>query len=272
MNTKVSSRNEVKTRLLIIIQWFLAIAVIFSMIGVILFLQSFIVGGFQITYLELALLYSGIFAVLIHAVTYVERKLKLVRPSREVFSTSYVDNLRAFLVPSSFALALLVVVTVIGTFLGLFPDYVSDTLRLEILKTVIQTNGFLIGLTGIVFAQMFWAINNQQNALQIEIIKNPTGYTNITPEEPRNHDIRERHVTALDKKRRDTSISMFLVIGAFMFSIALSLREMARTETYQSALTLVKPDITVPIFSMIIGILFFVTFIVSSKMSITTEE
>ena len=272
MNTKASLRGKIKIHILIVIQWFLFITVVFSMIGIIIFLWNSFMGGFQIAYLELALLYIGIFMLLIEAVTYVEKQLKLARPSSKFFSTSYRENLRAFLVPSSIAITAFGAFAVIGMFLGLFPDQVSASLRLEILKTVIQTNGFLIGLTGIVFAQMFWAINNQQNALQIEIIKNPVGYSNVTPEESRDRDIRERHVTALDKRRRDTSISMFVVIGAFMFSIAISLREMARTETYQSGLTLVNPDITTPIFSMIIGIVFFVVFMVGSKMSLTEDD
>lgn len=129
---------------------------------------------------------------------------------------------------------------------------------IDILKTIVQADGFLIGLSGVVFAQMLWAINHQQNTIQAELLKKKKRLWGA---------IQIFYVNALDKKRRDMTIFMALVIGLFMISIALSLSAMARTEL--SAIEIhVDPDIRNPLLFMILGIAFFVVFIATSKMSL----
>lgn len=274
MSAEGSLKDKAKVTLLTVIQAFFVLMAIFSMIGVIYLLMGWFLTGYEISILEAALIYLVIFILSIFPVTYLERELRLLRPKREGFSVLYVSNVKWFMLPFSVIAVAVYGFTIVSAYFQLFPSSVSDTLRLDILRTIIQSNGFLIGLTGIVFAQMFWAINNQQNALQMDIIQNPKniGYPNIAPAESRDSDVRRDFVMALDRKRRDMSLYMFFVIGAFIVSIALSLREMARTELYQAVSTPTYPDIIYPIQSMIIGIVFFVIFIVTSKMSLAKED
>lgn len=230
-------------------------------------------------YFPMAVAFLALLLFFVYGVTVLAKDLKKHVVELETFNNSFGENLKLFLVPVAISDALAFGALILSTYFSLFPEQVSGSLRLEILKTVTQANGFLIGFTGIVFAQMLWAINNQQCSIQTEMIRNEgeqshVGYTNISPSEAP-ADFRQRYVNVLEKKRRTMIYSMFLVIGLFVFSIAMSLSEMARTGAYGtdlSILTPTKPDLVRPVLSMILGILLFVFSIATSKLSLTEEE
>ena len=161
-------------------------------------------------------------------------------------------------------IAIIVLSYLLDIYLKLFPEKISAELTLEILKTLIQADGFLIGFSGIVFAQMFWAIHNQQAEVQKSILERP-----FVPTEKEAFDIREDYLTAFERKRKWMIILMFIVIVLFTVSILLSVSGMAQTET--STVLSTNPTITNPFWFMINGIIVFAGNIVQSKMEIRED-
>jgi len=161
-------------------------------------------------------------------------------------------------------IAIVVLSYLLDIYLKLFPEKISAGLTLEILKTLIQADGFLIGFSGIVFAQMFWAIHSQQAEVQKSILERP-----FVPTEKEAFDIREDYLTAFERKRRWMIILMFMVIVLFTVSILLSVSGMAQTET--STVLSTNPTITNPFWFMIDGIIVFASNIVQSKMEIRED-
>jgi hypothetical protein len=226
-------------------------------------LFNWAVGGFQDSSLIQA---SGLFLFMIFfmgiIVVLVEKGLQRLGLKREVTPVSSKEW-------KEFAMVLLAMVGVVALtylvnqFFAQFPGKISASLDLEIMKTIIQTNGFLIGFSGVVFGQMFWAINHQQNTIQANILENPPSSADQTSK-----DMRKDYVALLDKKRRSMAITMSFVIGLFILSIAFSLSAMARTEFYGTDLVPTIPEISNPLFFMIGGIIFFVISIATSKLSL----
>jgi hypothetical protein len=145
----------------------------------------------------------------------------------------------------------------LSSYFDLFPTTISAPLLIEILKVIIQTNGFLIGLSGIVFAQMFWAIHNQMCSIQTQI---------LGKEETKQTENLQVYLMKLDRKRTIMIFYMFGVIAFFVISILVSLSGMAQTETNQSLQS--NPNLTIPFLFMTFGIVFFIIFISQSKMPI----
>lgn len=153
----------------------------------------------------------------------------------------------------------------------LFPTTISRTLTMEILRTLIQTNGFLIGFSGIVFAQMFWAIHNQQSGIQMEILKAPTAQISAqTSTQETSNDIRRDTLKILERKRTIMIIFMLVVMNAFVISILLSLSSMSQTETLEAIP--IDPYVKIPFWSMSIAIIIFAFVIAQSKMSVSEED
>jgi hypothetical protein len=162
------------------------------------------------------------------------------------------------------AIAEFVFLYALDSYFKLFPATISATLTVEILTIVIQANGFLLGFSGIVFAQMFWALHNQQCGIQMKIIEDP-----FIPLKEKAFDIREDYLTVLERKRRSMIIYMFAVMSIFVISILLSLSGMAQTEMLETLPT--NPYLIYPFLSMVAGILLFFFSIVQSKIAIQEE-
>ena len=207
------------------------------------------------------LIASGFFFLLLlgcSSVVYVtDKALEEFRPrikmNRELIKQSMYSYLPT--------IAILVLAYLLNSYFGLFPTTISATLSLEILKTLIQTDGFLIGFSGIVFAQMLWAIHNQQANIQKNILEHP-----FAPNEKMTFDIREDYLEAFERKRKLMIILMFSIIMLFLISILLSVSGMAQTETNTTMPT--NPTLINPFWFMTYGIFLFAVSLAQSKMDI----
>jgi hypothetical protein len=246
--------------------------VIVALIGVALFLLLFVVfgiylwiqGGFrESAYFFVSGLFFLLFLGLSVIISKIENRFHIFGPKRKLT--------KADLKQVGYAIGAIIgeyiFVSAVDFYLKLFPKTISTALAMEILRTIIQTNGFLIGFSGIVFAQMFWAIHNQQSGIQMKIIENPVPQT--SPQETP-YDVRRDYLTVLERKRTSMIISMFIVMNAFVISILLSLSGMSQIETLETIPT--NPYITNPFWSMSIAIIIFVVFIAQSKMSLSEED
>lgn len=148
--------------------------------------------------------------------------------------------------------------------IGIIAEKISGTLTVEILTIVIQANGFLLGFSGIVFAQTFWALHNQQCSIQMKIIENP-----FVQSKEREFDIRKEYLTILERKRKFMILYMFSVMSCFVISILLSLSGMAQTEAGEALST--NSYLKNPFLSMSLGILIFFISIIQSKIAIQEE-
>lgn len=151
-----------------------------------------------------------------------------------------------------------VVFYVLSVYFKLFPATMSKALTMEILKVIVQTNGFLIGFSGIVFAQMFWAIHNQQNNIQMKILE-------FSPSQNIMRDTQKRFLAVLELERKLMIACMFIVVILFVISIFLSLIGMSQTEVLETLPT--DPYLLYPFVSMSAGIVLFVTFMAQSNVS-----
>ena len=189
-----------------------------------------------------------------------ERALEEFRPRPKLNR----DDIKQLGYASLPTVAIVALFYLLDYYFKLFPTTISANLSLEIFKILIQANGFLIGFAGIVFAQMFWAIHNQQSNIQKDILENP-----FTPDEKRAFDIREDYLTAFERKRGSMIRIMFVVVILFVVSILLSLGGMAQTETQPTLPT--NPNLTNPFWCMTYGIFVFGVSIAQSKMDIRED-
>ncbi len=155
-------RKKVKKTLLYIVQIAFVLlsflCLVFVIIGIFLWLDNI--------YVLSNLVGSGFFFLLLLGCSYVvyitEKALEEFRPRTKMNRELIKQSMYSFL-PT---IIILMSIYLLNSYFGLFPTTISATLTLEILKTLIQTNGFLIGFSGIVFAQMLWAMHNQQANIQ----------------------------------------------------------------------------------------------------------
>lgn len=265
MSERETFKQKAKRTCLIVLQYvFMAIAVVsifFISISI-----SMLFYGYKIEAIGTGILFMAVaMLVSVFFVTIAEKGLRRIEPRYEGFEASYRGNLKIM----AFALAALLGViassSVLNAYFGLLPATIGKTLRVEIFKTVIQADGFLIGLSGIVFAQMFWAINHQQGNIQVELLKERK------QGETFERDVRTQFVRVLDRKRTRMAMMMFLVVVIFAGSVALSLSGMARTDLYATDLTPTSPDVVNPLWLMFLGIAAFVISIATSKMSLEED-
>jgi uncharacterized membrane protein (DUF485 family) len=261
MSKKETLRQKAIRKALSVVQFaFNLIAILFlfalGLISYYLFINLFI-GGFNVVpLLEMGAVLFGLFLFFEFFATKFEEDLQQLQPKEEAYLVSLRKNLKTsgwiFLASFSMFTGLYF----LGQYLSLFPPIINASLEVEILKTIIQADGFLIGLSGVVFAQMFWAINHQQSTIQAELLRKPKRLQD---------EIQAHYVKELDKKRGELALRMSLVILFFIVSIALSLSGMARTEMTTSV---PSSNITNPFMAMILGIGIFMLSIYTSKMSL----
>jgi predicted nucleic acid-binding Zn ribbon protein len=204
---------------------------------------------------------GGFFFLLLLGCSYVvyatDKALEEFRPRTKMNREAIKKSMYSFL-PT---IVIFVSMYLLISYFGLFPTAISATLSLEVLKTLIQTDGFLIGFSGIVFAQMLWAIHNQQANIQKSILEEP-----FAPNERVTSDPREYYLEAFERKRKSMIILMFLVIALFLISILLSVNGMAQTEANTTMPT--NPTLTNPFLFMAYGILLFAGSLTQSEMDI----
>ena len=258
--TKLSLRKKAKKIALQIIQIIFVLISLFLLFLVIFGLIVWL-GNIQDTSM---LFGSGLFFLFFLASTSVvyttEKALQEFQPSKKLNR----DDIKQLGYASLPTVAIIILFYLFDYYLKLFPTTISANLSLEIFKILIQANGFLIGFAGIVFAQMFWAIHNQQSNIQKDILEHP-----FTLDEKKTSDIREDYLTAFERKRGSMVRIMFIVLIFFVVSILLSLGGMAQTETQSTLPT--NPNLTFPFWSMTYGIFVFGVSIAQSKMDIRED-
>ncbi len=259
MSEKESLKQKMGRGFLSFIQFICVLVVLFSSLGLGLFSYYFLinlfVGGFNaVVLIEFASGLLGLLLLFEFLATKIEEKVDL-KSKEEAFAFRFKKNLRFFGYVYLFFFGFFIAGYILEQYLSLFPQMVAPSLKLQILSTLIQADGFLIALSGVVFAQMLWSINNQQNSIQLEVFQKPKNP---------NIDLLKKHIVTLDGKRRDMTLRLFSVLSLFIVSISFSLSEMAVTESSDK----VSLNITNPFLTMLLGIFAFMFFIATIKMSV----
>lgn len=123
---------------------------------------------------------------------------------------NYKTNLKIVLVLVGFGLVFLSVIGTLGLMLsytGLFPKQIPSSLALEILKGILQLNGFLVGFSGVIFAQLLRSLHAETNV--------------------HNEEVADSRSRSMRSKRRMVVLFMILGVLCYLFSIFYSLKEMA---------------------------------------------
>jgi len=100
-----------------------------------------------------------------------------------------------------------------------FPKEVGKSLVVDILKSIIQIDGILIGLNGIVYAQLLWSVNSLQNTITqrfFEIEKDKRSMV--------------KGLKALQSERRILILALLFVTILYLGSIYYALAHMAWSE------------------------------------------
>lgn len=120
--------------------------------------------------------------------------------------------------------------------LQIFPDYVPISYANDLLNILINADGILLGFVGIVFAQLLSSLMDQQNTLYQRIIEKPKE----APE-------RKNLLDFINFRKRLLSLIVVATIGSLLWSILLSMANIATnskyqlTDTYRTATLLFGP-------------------------------
>jgi len=186
----------------------------------------------------------------------IEERLLKYRPRKKLTKR----DVKQLLFTSIPMIIVIVAFQALNSYINFFPKNLSDSIAIEIFKVLIQTNGFLVGFVGIVFAQLLWAVHNQQSNIQKSIIENP-------PKEKL--DPREDYLDIYERKRKTLMLSMIFAVIPLLISILLSLSGLAQTDLFDPLKT--DPYLIYPFWAMAYGIFIFAMSIAQSKMDIRLE-
>ena len=110
------------------------------------------------------------------------------------------------------------------SYLTIFPSTITPNLAMELLKAILQVNGFLIGFAGIIFAQLLRGLYSQQAALEQlrlksapEIVSPGSGSKYVSM------------IADIKYKRQFLAVSAVLNVFCFVASIFSSLARIAWT-------------------------------------------
>jgi ABC-type sugar transport system permease subunit len=147
-------------------------------------------------------------------------------------------------------LVLLVSIVLVGVILyfslqiiNLFPEYILISTENDLLKIMIEADGILLGFVGIIFAQLFSSILDQQNVL----------YQSILDKGDETGD-KKKSIDFLDYRRNSLAFTiaftfLFLLLSIFgsMVNIAKNSQNLP-TDTFSSSI------LFVPLFFMVVGV------------------
>ena len=95
-----------------------------------------------------------------------ERRQKIAKTLVMAFNVKNMKKLVRILLPFGVGLILGAILTYVPIqYIKLFPTPIDTSLAIEILKVLIEVNGILIGLNGLVFAQMLSGIHSEKNLI-----------------------------------------------------------------------------------------------------------
>ena len=106
---------------------------------------------------------------------------------------------------------------------GYFPKEVGKPLTIDVLKGIIQVDGILIGLNGLVYAQLLWSINSLQNTISQGFFENKIDKTQMT-----------NSLKKLQSERRILILALLFVTILYLCSIYYALAHIAWTESWVS--------------------------------------
>lgn len=256
---KLPLKKKVKKAALTIIE------IVCGIIAVIFFIITILgISSWLADYQDLSLLIaSGFFFVICMVFAGIswetEKAMKEFRPTIKLDKSDSKQLIYSFF-PT---FVIWISIFLMNRYFELFPTQINSDYALEILKTLIQSNGFLIGFVGIVFAQLLSTIHSQQSTIQQKMMER------ILEKQVDNSYVPEAYLEAFEKKRRSIIFSMFFTVILFLGSILLSVSGIAQIEPDSMLLT--DPNILNPFYFMTYAIVLFVITIAQSKMDIRKD-
>lgn len=101
-----------------------------------------------------------------------------------------------------------------------FPAYTKAQTVSDILRSLVEVDGILLGFVGIVFAQMFGSLMDQQNTVYDKLLDE----TNRSSERSK---AREKYLEVFEEKRNNLVFSMLFTFLLLIWSIFESLKQIA---------------------------------------------
>jgi H+/gluconate symporter-like permease len=101
-----------------------------------------------------------------------------------------------------------------------FPPYTKPQTVSDILRALVEVDGILLGFVGIVFAQMFGSLMDQQNIVYNKLLDE-------LERESASANAREEYLEAFEEKRNNLAFAMLLTFGLLVLSIFESLKQIA---------------------------------------------
>jgi len=173
------------------------------------------------------------------------------------------DSFKSILKGLAWVVASFLLLLLLNQYFRLFPQSIEPNLAIEIIKAIIQINGILIGFSGLVFAQLLWAIHSQQNVVYQEKLAEgrlQIGEGAIVVRE----DLYER-LKVLEATRRSMIVNIFFTVVPFVVSILISLSKMAWVGSYEGGYP-IRMLLWDPLFWLVFGICFFTLVTMRTKL------
>jgi hypothetical protein len=141
--------------------------------------------------------------------------MKLRKPSRKELKLAFINPV--------FVVEVVFLVIFLSTFgiVASFPDYIKVQGTIDLMKALVDVDGILLGFVGIVFAQLFSSVFEQQNIIFQRKLDNP--------KQQSYYDIYLKEYSKRKKTLVTATIATFTLL---LISILLSLISLARVSLY----------------------------------------
>jgi hypothetical protein len=101
-----------------------------------------------------------------------------------------------------------------------FPPYTKSQTVSDILRAVVEVDGILLGFVGIVFAQMFGSLMDQQNIVYDKLLDEPDRSSESAK-------AREEYLEVFEEKRNNLVFTMLFTFFLLVWSVFESLKQIA---------------------------------------------
>jgi hypothetical protein len=144
------------------------------------------------------------------------------------------------LVASIIISLIIISLSVLSSFLtDYFPKEVGKSLVVDILKSIIQIDGILIGFNGVVYAQLLWSVNSLQNTISQRFFE-------IGKRASKDKMSMVKGLKALRSQRRSLVLALLFVTILYLGSIYYALAHVAWTEKWTTDTIPILPFVYVP--------------------------
>jgi len=149
---------------------------------------------------------------------------------------------------------------ILNSFLGgYFPKEVGKSLVIDILKSIIQINGVLVGLNGIIYAQLLRSVDSLQNTITRGFFKIQKNQINMA-----------NSLKVLESKRRSLILALLIITILYLSSIYLALAHIARTEKWAGETVQIYSFIYLP--TLLLFSATVISMIIASTIKLTIPE